>query len=70
VGIIAGNRTIDPLTSAVLDNPDDGRVSVDDTRLDGMSDFVVVEHSHAFIMQMRAPIELTLRFLARGSFGE
>ncbi len=68
LGIIAGNRTIDPLTSAVLENPDDGRVSVDDTRLDGMSDFVVVEHSHAFMMRMREPIELTIRFLETGSF--
>ncbi|MBT8092721.1 MAG: alpha/beta fold hydrolase [Gammaproteobacteria bacterium] len=68
VGIIAGSRTIDPLTSTVLDNPDDGRVSVDDTRLDGMSDFIVVEHSHAFMMRMRGPIELTIRFLNSGSF--
>ena len=68
LGIIAGDRTIDPLTSAVLDNPDDGRVSVDDTRLDGMTDFVVVQHSHAFIMRMREPIELTIRFLNTGSF--
>jgi pimeloyl-ACP methyl ester carboxylesterase len=68
LGIIAGDRTIDPLTSAVLDNPDDGRVSVDDTRLDGMTDFVVVEHSHAFIMRMQEPIELTIRFLNTGSF--
>lgn len=68
LGIIAGERTIDPLTSAVLDNPDDGRVSVDDTRLDGMTDFVVVQHSHAFIMRMQEPIELTIRFLNTGSF--
>ena len=70
LGIIAGSRTIDPITSAVLDNPDDGRVSVVDTRLEGMSDFVVVEHSHAFIMRMREPIELTIRFLTRGSFAD
>jgi pimeloyl-ACP methyl ester carboxylesterase len=70
LGIIAGSRTIDPITSAVLDNPDDGRVSVVDTRLEGMRDFVVVEHSHAFIMRMREPIELTIRFLTRGSFSD
>ncbi len=70
LGIIAGSRTIDPVTSAVLDNPDDGRVSVADTRLEGMRDFVVVEHSHAFIMRMREPIELTVRFLTRGSFAD
>ena len=68
LGIIAGNRTIDPITSAVLENPDDGRVSVEDTKLEGMKDFVVVEHSHAFIMRMAKTIELTLRFLRHGSF--
>ena len=70
LGVIAGNRSIDPITSSVLENPDDGRVSVDDTKLDGMADFVVVEHSHAFMMRMRRPIELTIRFLKNGSFGE
>ncbi len=70
VGIIAGSRTIDPVTSAVLDNPDDGRVSVEDTRLEGMRDFVVVEHSHAFIMRMSRPVELTIRFLTSGSFAD
>lgn len=68
VGIIAGNRTIDPLTSAVLTNPDDGRVSVEDTKVEGMSDFVVVKHSHAFMMRMRKPIELTKLFLRTGRF--
>ena len=68
LGIIAGNRTIDPITSAVLDNPDDGRVSVADTRLEGMDDFIVVEHSHAFMMRMRRPIELTILFLKTGRF--
>lgn len=70
LGVIAGNRTIDPVTSAVLENPDDGRVSVADTRLEGMTDFVVVEHSHAFMMRMRRTIELTKTFLETGSFGE
>ena len=70
LGVIAGNRTIDPITSSVLENPDDGRVSVEDTKLEGMTDFVVVDHSHAFMMRMRRPIELTIRFLQNGSFGE
>jgi triacylglycerol lipase len=68
LGVIAGNRTIDPITSSVLENPDDGRVSVEDTKLDGMADFVVVEHSHAFMMRMQRTIELTIEFLRTGSF--
>jgi pimeloyl-ACP methyl ester carboxylesterase len=69
LGIIAGKRSIDPVTSAVLNNPDDGRVTVEETKLDGMADFVVVDHSHAFMMRMTLPIQLTIRFLRTGSFG-
>lgn len=68
LGVIAGSRSIDPITSAVLENPDDGKVSVADTKLEGMDDFIVVKHSHAFMMRMRRPIELTIRFLNSGSF--
>ena len=70
LGVIAGNRTIDPITSAVLENPDDGRVSVEDTKLDGMADFVVVEHSHAFMMRMQRTIQLTKAFLSTGRFDD
>lgn len=66
--VIAGDRTIDPVTSAVLEDPDDGRVSVSDTKLEGMSDFRVVAVSHAFIMQKREVFELVRDFLQHGSF--
>ena len=68
--VIAGDASIDPVTSAVLDDPDDGRVSVADTRLEGMSDFRLVDSSHAFIMQKNEVFELTLGFLATGKFPE
>ncbi len=66
--VIAGNRSIDPITSAVLPDPDDGRVSVADTRLDGMRDFIVVPVSHALIMQDREVFRLVRNYLAHGSF--
>jgi pimeloyl-ACP methyl ester carboxylesterase len=68
--VIAGNRSIDPISSAILKNPDDGKVSVEDTKLEGMSDFRVVDVSHAFIMQNDEVIELVLRFLRTGTFAE
>lgn len=68
VAIIAGDRTIDPITSAVLDDPDDGKVSVSDTRLEGMRDFVVVPVSHAMLMQDREVFALVRNYLAYGSF--
>jgi triacylglycerol lipase len=70
VGVIAGNRSIDPITSLVLETPDDGRVSVADTQVEGMKDFVVVDHSHAFMMRMQRSIDLTLAFLENGQFGD
>lgn len=66
--VIAGDATIDPVTSAVLDDPDDGRVSVADTRLDGMRDFRLVDASHAFIMQKTEVFNLVYAFLASGFF--
>lgn len=69
LGVIAGDRSIDPITSAVLEDPDDGRVSVADTKIEGMNDFVLVHHSHAFMMRMQKPIALTIAFLRDGSFG-
>jgi triacylglycerol lipase len=68
--VIAGNRSIDPLSSAILENPDDGKVSVEDTKLEGMRDFRLIEVSHAYIMQNEEVIGLVKRFLQTGSFGE
>lgn len=70
VGIIAGNRTIDPVTSSVLNNPDDGKVAVEDTKLEGMADFRLVGSSHAFIMKRTDVIEYVRNFLENGDFGE
>jgi triacylglycerol lipase len=68
--VIAGNESIDPVTSAVLEDPDDGRVSVSDTYLDGMQDFRLVETSHAFMMQNGDVFELVKGFLETGAFPE
>ncbi|MEM7432058.1 MAG: alpha/beta fold hydrolase [Pseudomonadota bacterium] len=68
VGVIAGTRSIDPISSAVLPDPDDGKVSVADTKLEGMTDHIVVAHSHALMMRLAGPIKLTIRFLKTGSF--
>lgn len=68
--VIAGNESIDPVTSAVLEDPDDGRVSVSDTYLDGMQDFRLVDTSHAFMMQNGDVFELVKSFLETGAFPE
>ncbi|MEM6710231.1 MAG: alpha/beta fold hydrolase [Pseudomonadota bacterium] len=68
VGIIAGNRTLNPLLSLSLPNPDDGKVSVERTKVDGMLDFLIVPHTHTFIMRSTAVIHQIKHFLVHGSF--
>jgi pimeloyl-ACP methyl ester carboxylesterase len=69
VGIIAGNRSIDPLASLFLRKPHDGRVSVANTRLDGMADHIVLAIAHPFLPDNDIAIETTIAFLRDGKFG-
>ena len=68
VGIIAGTRTFNPILSLSLPNPDDGKVSVARARVDGMTDFITVPHSHPFIMKAKDTIRQALRFIETGRF--
>lgn len=68
VGIVAGDRSIDPLASAFLPKPHDGRVSVANTRLDGMADHVVIATAHPWLMRNSVAIEQTIAFLRDGKF--
>ncbi len=68
VGIIAGNRSIDPVAGTMLPKPHDGRVSVENTKLDGMADHVVVAASHPWLVRNAVAIEQTIAFLRDGRF--
>jgi len=69
VGIIAGNRSIDPVAGTMLPKPHDGRVSVENTKLDGMADHVVVAASHPWLVRNSVAIGQTIAFLRDGRFG-
>lgn len=68
LGVIAGSRSINPLFSAWIPGADDGAVSVQRTRVEGMADFLVVPCSHSFIMQSAKVAGQVLHFLAHGKF--
>lgn len=68
IGVIAGSRSIYPLASLLLPRPNDGRVSVASTRIDGMADHLTIPTSHPFIVTDRTAIAQTLTFLQEGSF--
>lgn len=67
LGVIAGTGTIS-FFSLMLPNPDDGKVSVERTKVGGMTDFLVVENSHHYIMTSDIVIENTKEFLRAGKF--
>lgn len=68
VGVIAGTKTLDPWFSSRIPGEDDGKVSVESTRLDEMKDFLVVPHTHVFIMESSEVHRQIKNFLRHGEF--
>jgi hypothetical protein len=68
VGIIAGNRTLNPLFSRMIPGADDGKVAVEKTKVEGMTDFLVVPYSHTYIMMTEDVIAQVIHFLGEGRF--
>jgi pimeloyl-ACP methyl ester carboxylesterase len=68
VGIIAGDRSINWINSLLIPGRDDGKVSVERTKLADMSDHIVLHATHPFLMRNRAAIRQTLHFLHTGRF--
>ena len=68
LGIIAGNATIDPISSAIIPGENDGKVAVKRTKLEGMKDHIVVSASHTFFPSNKEVQKQTLFFLKNGNF--
>lgn len=68
IGVIAGNFSSDPWFSPLIPGDDDGKVSVERTKLDEMQDFWVVDSGHTFIMRNDQVIEQVVSFLRDGKF--
>lgn len=70
LGIITGNTSLNPIFSHIIPGDDDGKVSVQRAKVDGMADFLVVPHSHSFIMANEGVAKQVAYFIQHGKFNK
>lgn len=68
VGVIAGDRTLNPLLSALLPGVGDGKVTVAATHVVGEADHLTLPATHTWIMWRSDTVAQVAAFLSTGHF--
>ena len=67
-GIIAGGRDNETGYNPLLEGDDDGTVRVEETKLPGAADFIIVSRTHTLILFDPETVQQTIHFLKFGKF--
>ncbi len=70
LGVIAGDRSINPILSWLIPGPDDGKVSLARIRSGTETDFIRLHVTHACMMRNQQVIHQTIAFLKNGTFNK
>jgi pimeloyl-ACP methyl ester carboxylesterase len=69
LGIIAGSRPLDPLfPRLIFPRPNDGKVAVAATRVEGMAEHITLPVSHTLMVSDRRVVAQAMAFLRDGRF--
>jgi len=70
LGVITGDRSLNPYFSWLIPGRDDGTVPVEAAKVEGMRAFLVMPHTHTFIMRSPEVMKEVVHFLETGTFSD
>lgn len=68
LGVIAGKQTYDLSVAWAFNSPNDGRVAIEHTKVDGMKDHIVMPGHHIYFPKKKNVINQVCYFLKHGCF--